>query len=425
MANESQPWSYWRVLRDFKVSALLTGDVVSNVGDGMIITALPLLTLRIHGGVPAPLAISAVEASPYVLATALAFAIGLTRLRIPPRALIIADCLLRGGMLAALGLLAMADALTLPVLICGLLIGSVFRMVGMSARRLMVTAIVPAEGRLAANGLLGTSASLAIYAIGPLVGGVLAAVRNPGIALLVDGASLVLLLAAAVFVTPSTTDSVSGESLPASGLRVLRRVPVAARLLVVVFGFNLFYMPVEIALPLLVRGPLQGDGVSLGLIWTAFGVGALIGAALTTTLRRLPEHRLLISIIAAWSAVVVLLTFALSVPYAAVVFFVGGLVYAPFTPVVYTFVQRMLAPDEQQPVITLWTAGSVLAAPVGLALSGPLVQGVGPRGGLVVSAVLTIALVPLAAAGLRARRRDGERSTRIAPRSDRRVSRKS
>jgi predicted MFS family arabinose efflux permease len=403
MAEGNESWSYRRVLRDPKVGALLAGDVVSNVGDGMIITALPLLTLRVRGGVPAPLAIAAVEASPYVLATALAFAIGLTRLRIPPRASIIADCLLRGGVLAALGLLAMADAVTLPVLVCGLLAGSVFRMVGMSARRLAVTAMVPPEGRLAANGLLGTSANLAIYAVGPLLGGVLAAVRNPGVALLVDGASLVLLLAAAVFVTPSTGGSVDGESIPASGLRILRRVPITARLLVVVFGFNLFYMPVEVALPLLVRGPWQGDAVSLGLIWTGFGVGALIGAVLTNALRRLPEQRLLLSIIGGWALVVVLLILAPSVPYAVVVLFVGGLVYAPFTPVVYTLVQSMLAADEQQPVITLWTAGAVLAAPLGLALGGPLVQEVGTRGGLAVSALLTIALVPLAAVGLRDR----------------------
>lgn len=83
-----------------------------------------------------------------------------------------------------------------------------------------------------------------------------------------------------------------------------------------------------------------------------------------------------------------------------VVFFVGGLIYAPFTLVVYTIVQRVLAPAEQQPVLTLWTAGSNLAAPLGLALGGPLVQAVGTEGGLIVSALLTIALVPLAAAGL-------------------------
>ncbi|TCO55736.1 MFS transporter [Actinocrispum wychmicini] len=324
MAVETRNWSYWRVLRDCRVWVLLAGDLVSNVGDGMIITALPLLTLRIHGGVPAPLAVAAVEASPYVLATVLAFTVGLTRLRIPPRALIIVDCLLRGGVLAALGLLAMADAITLPVLVCGLLIGSVFRLVGMSARRLAVTAMAAPEGRLAANGLLGTSTSLAIYAIGPVAGGILAAGHNPGIALLVDGASLVLLLAAAIVVTPQAAGSVDGESIPRSGLRILRRVRVTARLLVVVFGFNLFYMPIEIALPLLVRGPLGGDAVSLGLIWAGFGVGALIGAVLTGLLRKLPEQRLPVLIITAWAAVVLLLTVAPSVPYAVAAFFVGG-----------------------------------------------------------------------------------------------------
>ncbi|MEV6603019.1 MFS transporter [Kutzneria sp. NPDC051319] len=398
---------YWRVLRDHRVSAVLVGDVVANVGDGAIITALPLLTLRIHGDVPAPLAISAVEAAPYVLATALAFTIGLTRLRIPPRASIIVDCLLRGAVLAGLGLLAMADAITLPALVCGLLFGSILRMVGVSSRRLVVTELVAPEDRLAANGLLGTSQSLAAYAIGPVIGGVLATGQNPGIALVVDGAAQVLLLAA-VFVTPSTAGSVEGDRIPASGLRILRRIPLAARLLVVVFGFNLFYMPVEIALPLLVRGPLHGDGLSLGVIWTGFGVGALIGAVLTGLLRKLPEHRVLVSIIGLWGVVVVLLTFAPSVPYAAVVFFLGGVIYAPFTPVVYTVVQGVLAPSEQQPVLTLWTACSNVAAPLGLALGGPLVQAVGTEGGLVVSALLTIALVPLAAVGLRRSRAGGE-----------------
>jgi hypothetical protein len=81
------------------------------------------------------------------------------------------------------------------------------------------------------------------------------------------------------------------------------------------------------------------------------------------------------------------------------VFFLGGLIYAPFTPVAYTFVQSVLSTDEQQPVLTLWPAGAALAAPV-----GPLVQGVGVTGDLVVSALLTIALVPPAGVGLLRRR---------------------
>jgi hypothetical protein len=100
-----------------------------------------------------------------------------------------------------------------------------------------------------------------------------------------------------------------------------------------------------------------------------------------------------------------------SVPFAVVAFFFGGLIYAPFTPVVYTFVQSVLQPDEQQPVITLWSAGSVLAAPIGLALSGPLVESVGPEVGLAVSALLTIALAPLA--GVRLHREDSVTSGKV------------
>jgi hypothetical protein len=43
----------------------------------------------------------------------------------------------------------------------------------------------------------------------------------------------------------------------------------------------------------------------------------------------------------------------------------------------------------------------LLATPAGLALAGPLVSVTGAEGGMVVSALLTIALVPLAGAGLR------------------------
>jgi hypothetical protein len=79
------------------------------------------------------------------------------------------------------------------------------------------------------------------------------------------------------------------------------------------------------------------------------------------------------------------------------VFGLGGLVWAPFTPVAYSFLQSGLARDEQQQVVTLWTTGAALAAPLGLAASGPLIQLAGTRGGLVLSGVLTLLLLPIAA----------------------------
>jgi Transmembrane secretion effector len=55
------------------------------------------------------------------------------------------------------------------------------------------------------------------------------------------------------------------------------------------FFFNFFYMPIEVALPLYVRGTLNADAVGLGLMWGALGVGAFVGAALVNQLRNLPQ----------------------------------------------------------------------------------------------------------------------------------------
>jgi MFS family permease len=417
-AGEAGDWSYWRVLRSGRLGALLAGSLISSVGNGMIISALPLLALQIRWRLSAGLVIALVQASPYILATALALTLGLTRLRLPPRGLLLADSALRSAAFVLLGLLAVTGTLALWMLVCGLLAGSVFQIAAASGRRLLATGMTGPAGQLAVNGLLGTSASLASYLIGPVAGGVISAVASPGVALIIDGLTFVVMLGAAYFAAPAKPGTSTAQprsstaqprsstpqprpARPASGLHILRTIPAAARLFAVVFWFNLLYMPVEVALPLLVRGPLHANGTALGLIWSGFGAGAVLGGMATVRLRRIPRQRVLVTIIAAWGGAVLLLGFAPSVILAAGAFFLGGLVYAPFTPIAYTYVQSMLTPDEQQPVVTLWSAGGVLAGPVGLAFAGPLVSAAGARGGLIVSAVATVALVPLAGIGLR------------------------
>ena len=87
--------SYEDVLRNRHVAGLLLGDLLANAGTGMIIVAMPVQTLSINGRVPKAIAIGLVEAAPFVLSTMLALAIGLKRIRVPPRSLLIADCVLR------------------------------------------------------------------------------------------------------------------------------------------------------------------------------------------------------------------------------------------------------------------------------------------------------------------------------------------
>ena len=274
--------SYRQVLRDRRLAGFLSGDVVSKVGDGMIVVALPLQTLRLHGGVNPALAIALVEAAPFALALPVSLYFGLGRRRFRPRALVVADCVLRCVVFSGLGTLALAQVLQLWVLVVALLLGSGVRLLASSSRRLIATGMAGPDRRFGVNGLLGTSDNVAAYIAGPVLGGLLATVFSPGVVLLADGLSFLVLLAAVRLAVPAVPAGeragVDTDAVSASGWATLRRVPTAARLFVVVFLFNLLYMPVEVALPLLVRGPLHASGGAFGLIWTCFGAGALAGA---------------------------------------------------------------------------------------------------------------------------------------------------
>jgi len=411
--------SYRQVLADRQVAGLLLGDLLANVGTGMLIVAMPVQTLAIHGGVPTAIAIGLVEAAPFVLSTVLALAVWLGWVRVPPRTLLLADCALRSVTFAALGVLAVTGRLTLPVLIGSLLVGATFRMAGSSSRRLLATSIAGDSGRFAVNGLLGLNATFALYIVGPVLGGVIVASTSAGAALFFDAGGALVLLAAVLLSVPRAArdrDALRRPPAPESGWRILRRRPVAARLLVVEFFFNFFYMPIEVALPLYVRGTLHADASGLGLMWGALGVGAFVGAALVNQLRNLPQRQVLIAIVGLWAMCPIALGLADDLPVALLVFGLGGLVWAPFTPVAYSFLQAGLKPDEQQQVVTLWTTGASVAAPLGLAAGGPLIELAGSTGGLVLSGGLTLLLVPIAArAVLRPGRAGIEKHRAVSP----------
>jgi MFS family permease len=400
MTTTEAPLSYSQVLRNRQVAGLLLGDLLANAGTGMIIVAMPVQTLAIHGSVPKAIAIGLVEAAPFVLSTFLSLTIGLGRLRVPPRTLLLADCVLRSLTFALLGLLAVTDRLTLPVLIGGLLFGATFRMAASSSRRLLATSIAGDSGQFAVNGLLGVNVTFALYIVGPVLGGLIVASTSAGVALFFDAFGALILLGAVLVSVPAAAkdrDALRRPRARESGWRILRRRPIAARLLFVEFFFNFFYMPIEIVLPLYVRGKLGADASALGLMWGALGIGAFIGSALVNQLRNLPQRHLLIAIVGLWAMCPIALAAVDNLPAALIIFGLGGLVYAPFVPVAYSFLQSGLKSDEQQQVVTLWTTGTAVAAPLGLTAGGPLIELAGSTGGLVLSGVLTFLLLPIAA----------------------------
>jgi MFS family permease len=407
MAGATAAASYRSVLANRRLAAFVAGDAVSMVGDGMTFVALPVLALQLHGTVPPALAVALVTSAPLLLPVLLSLTYGLGRRRFRPRRILVADCLLRGGMFTALGIAGLAGGLRLPEFAAALFIGSVLRTLSVSSRRLAATGMVDATGRLAVNGLLGTSESFGSYVVGPALGGLLTALGHAPLILLVDGLTYVVLLIVTAVTVPATVAAAATAEpqshTTASGWAILRRTPSVASLLLLTFLFNMFYGPVEVAVPLLVTASLHAHSSAIGVLWTGFGVGALAGAAATNALRRVPRIPLLLGIVAGWAASMVALALAPNVFVAALALAAGGLIYGPYTAVAYTILLDALHSDEQQPVLTIWTAATTVALPLGLGVGGPLVAGAGARGGLLASGAVTALLVVFGARWVRAR----------------------
>jgi predicted MFS family arabinose efflux permease len=352
-------------------------------------------------GVGEGLAVSAAASANALVGVPLALASGLSRHRPDPRRVLLGDCVLRGTVFALIGALAASGHLGLWGLVGLLAAGSVLHPLALTSRRLIATDLAGPQQRLAVNALLVTQLSLATWTIGPALGGLLTATVGPAAVLALDGASFLPLLLA-VLVLPAGAgrhDTEPRRRDPRSGLAVLRSHPGVAGLLALTLAVDLLYYSVEVALPIHVQQTLGGAQV-LGAMWAGFGAGAVAGSLLASLLGRLPQRYVLVGAITGWALSLGAFTASSRVLWALTAFTLGGVLWAPFIPVVYTMVQGAVTTDEQQPVLTIWTAIILTAAPLGLALGGPLVTGLGATAALWTSAAATLTLGATALAAL-------------------------
>ena len=392
---------YAWLFRTPRTAALLTGMTISAIGDGAAAVALPLLALQLHGSLPAAVAIAAVAATAYIVPVAISLSVGLGRRRFDPRAVLTIDAIARAAVFGVVGVLGVSGRLSLAAMIGLLLAGSGLRLLASTGRRLIVMAAAGSSGALAANGVLGFVDSLALFGIGPALGGLVSTVWSPSAALVLTASTYAVLAVTVAALAPRTPPTSTEPARSTSGWRVMRHARVVLLLLAVVFLFDLLYGPVEVALPLLVTVDLGRGAGTLGLAWAVFGVGAVISSAATGALGRFRAVGVLIVIIVAWGSCDALLGAAPGAGVVIAVMGFGGLVYGPFTALAYTLLHRLVNRDDQAAVFAVWSGVLALSLPIGLALGGPLVALAGTRMALVIVGLLTVGLVPIAAAWLR------------------------
>ncbi|BBB01809.1 hypothetical protein RVR_9390 [Actinacidiphila reveromycinica] len=196
---------------------------------------------------------------------------------------------------------------------------------------------------------------------------------------------------------PAATVTEPAGEHRAVGRRLLAGQPELLGILALTWFFNFLYGPVEVALPLHVTDDLHAGARLLGLYWTLFGVGAVLGALGAGALRRLPLWPVTLGIVAGWG--VALVPFGLGAPASVtlVCFAAGGLIYGPFTALSFTLFQDRTPAALLTTVLAARGAALLTAAPVGTALGGPLTAALGPRPVLAASGLATLALAATAA----------------------------
>jgi MFS family permease len=372
---------------------LIVGFAVSYLGDGMSFLAVPWLAIEL-----APPATSALWVGGAVAAYTLpgvvgAIALGRWLRRVPARQLLLADNVLRAVFLGAIPVAWLAGSLTLPLYVVLLGMSSLLHAWGNAGQYTLLAELLPDEQRLAGNTLVG-SLTFAGTIAGPAIAGVLVTHVSSAYVLGLDALSYAFLAAVVARLRLRESGSVAPVDRAAArgGLGLLRSHHELLGLLTLTWFFNLLYGPVEVALPLHVTDDLHAPGTLLGLYWTLFGIGAVLGGLAVGALRQLPLWPVTIGIVIAWG--LVLLPFGLPVPTAVTVacFALGGAIYGPFVALSVTLMQAKSPPQYLAAMLAARSAVLLTASPLGTALGGPLTSTLGPRATLSGSGLATVLL---------------------------------
>ena len=265
-----------------------------------------------------------------------------------PRLVMAVDNILRGIIIAAIpGLYWLGHLEIWLIYLLAFLAGLLTPATNVGVR-VLLPEIVANEELEAANGLFSAGEQFSMLA-GPAAAGFLITFLGGPPVLLIDAFSF-LVMGLLLYSLPDIVRSPGGAetATPAkgrnwSGFGALFRLKEVRLITTLSFVFFLAYTPLEPALPLYSREQLATDASGYGLLWSAFGAGAIIGLVLIPFLGRYSRPGVVFSGIAlAWGLLLLPLVWLTSLPLAMLFFGLAGCIWAPYTTIETTMLQRLI-----------------------------------------------------------------------------------
>jgi MFS family permease len=386
-------------LRSGVLRGVLTAEALSSLGGQMSYLALPWFVLVTTGSATRMGLVFAVELLPIAL---LGIPSGLLMQRLGARRTILMGDLARGPLVAAVPVLHALGLLSFPVLLALVFLVGAFSAPYIAAQRLLIPLIFKDDERLVVqgNGLLDGVVRFATL-IGPAAAGLLIGAIGAVNVLYVDAAtylaSFAILFAALPRRRPAVTATGAEQQGIWAGARFVLRTPLLLRVSVGALLYGFFFPPLLASLPVITTEEFGGDPRTAGLLYSAWGAGAVLGIlGVMRYASRVPPLRM-----GALAGVgVALPLWLLALPHHVMLFAAVLFVSGVFTPMLNAPVVTLImlrAPESIRPqVMAFVMTANLLAGPLGFALAGPALDQLGITPVLlIVAAGVTLAALTL------------------------------
>jgi MFS family permease len=382
---------------------LFTGQLLSILGDRMMLVALPFAVLRSGGGTGAIGLVVAAQLVPFLL---FALVGGALSDRSDRRQILIRSDLGRMAVQACVGGLLVAGAATPLVLGALVVLYGTAEAFFQPAFTGLLPQTVSHPGQLQpANAVRGLSFSVAAVA-GPALAGLLVAASGPGAAFLFDAGSFAVSVACLLRLRPALAAQAAERTPPPfrtavrDGWREVSSRPWLRSGLAAMSAYHALVLPAVFVLgPVFISRRLGGPGAWAAVV-VAFGLGSIAGEL---ALLRVRPHRALRTaavglVLASMQAAVYGSGFALALTCALQ--FLTAIGVTVFFTLWEVTLQEHIPPGVLSRVSSWDYLSSAAFMPVGTALAGPLATVLGTRAMLLgmsalgVLAALTFLAVP-------------------------------
>lgn len=381
----------WGLLKTRDFGLLFSGQVISQIGDGLNKVALLWFVYELTGSALKMAVIGLLQTIPPLLFGPL---IGVYLDRLPKKPVMIWVDLIRTLMILLIPALYAQDALTLERLYVLVFLTSIVSTVFGPALSSAIPLIVSRAQLTAANALLQSTSNIGIL-VGPAVSGLGIALIGSQNVLYVDAATFLISALCLIPIRVRNTRTEGGASEPVETvahdlLTGFRFVFVQHRTVSVLMAtatlYSLGASAFVFVLPVFAKELLGVGPIGLGWLWSALGIGMLTTSAWLAWIEQGDLHnrmRIISGSMAIGGMAVCGLSLLETPLLATILVIVIGGSTALFTPVVWALLQELTPGHMLGRVFTTFSTGGMASAMAGMAGFGWAADRISPAASLI------------------------------------------